>query len=59
MAEGWQHSYELFRVLLANPRYAVSPSGGVEASLDGRAAHDEANATTLRARLLDNVANYA
>ena len=59
MAEGWQLSFELFRVFLPKPKYAVSGPGGVEASFDWRAAFDEANATMLRARLLNDVASYS
>ena len=58
MAEGWELSFELFRVFLPKPKYAVSGPGGVEASFDWRAAYDEANATMLRATLLNDVASY-
>ena len=59
MAEGWQLTFELFRVFLPKPKYAVSGPGGVEASFDWRAAYDEANACMLRAGLLNDVASYA
>ena len=59
MAEGWSLSFELFRVFLPKPKYAVSGPGGVEASFDWRAAYDESAATMLRARLLNDVASYA
>jgi hypothetical protein len=59
MAEGWQLTFELFRVFLPKPKYAVSGPGGVEASFDWRAAYDDANATMLRARLLNDVVTYA
>ncbi len=59
MAEGWSLTFELFRVFLPKPKYAVSGPGGVEASFDWRAAYDEANGTMLRARLLNDVASYA
>lgn len=59
MAEGWSLTFELFRVFLPKPKYAVSGPGGVEASFDWRAAYDEANATMLRARLLNDIATYA
>jgi hypothetical protein len=59
MAEGWQLTFELFRVFLPKPKYAVSGPGGVEASFDWRAAHDEGAATMLRARLLNDVVGYA
>ena len=58
MAEGWSLTFELFRLFLPKPKYAVSGPGGVEASFDWRAAYDEANATMLRARLLNDVASY-
>jgi len=59
MAEGWQLTFELFRVFLPKPKYAVSGPGGVEASFDWRAAYDVGAGTTLRARLLNDVASYA
>jgi hypothetical protein len=59
MAEGWQLSFELFRVFLPKPKYAVSGPGGVEASFDWRAAYDDSAGTMLRARLLNDVASYA
>ena len=59
MAEGWQLSFELFRVFLPKPKYAVSGPGGVEASFDWRAAYDETAGTMLRARLLNDVVSYA
>ncbi len=57
--EGFALTIELFRVFLPKPKYAISGPGGVEASFDWRAAYDEANATMLRARLLNDVATYA
>lgn len=59
MAEGWSLTFELFRVFLPKPKYAVSGPGGVEASFDWRAAYDESAGTMLRARLLNDVASYA
>ncbi|QLH37857.1 MAG: hypothetical protein HWD60_01050 [Defluviicoccus sp.] len=59
MAEGWSLTFELFRVFLPKPKYAVSGPGGVEASFDWRAASDEAEDTVLRATLLNDVATYA
>ncbi|QLH37704.1 MAG: hypothetical protein HWD60_00050 [Defluviicoccus sp.] len=59
MAEGWSLTFELFRVFLPKPKYAVSGPGGVEASFDWRAAYDEGNATMLRARLVNDVASYS
>ena len=58
MAEGWSLGFELFRVFLPKPKYAVSGPGGVETSFDWRAAFDEVNATMLRVRLLNDVASY-
>ncbi|HYN40033.1 MAG TPA: phage tail tube protein [Rhodospirillales bacterium] len=58
MAEGWALTFELFRVFLPKPKYAVSGPGGVEASFDWRAAYDETADTMLRARLLNDVASY-
>ena len=59
MAEGWELSFELFRVFLPKPKYAVSGPGGVEASYDWRAAYDESTGTMLRARLLNDVVTYS
>ncbi len=58
MAEGWFLTFELFRVFLPKPKYAVSGPGGVEASFDWRAAYDDSSASMLRARLLNDVASY-
>src|SRR5512134_234643 len=58
MAEGWQLSFELFRVFLPKPKYAVSGPGGVEASFDWRASYDESAGTMLRAHLINDVASY-
>jgi len=59
MAEGWELTFELFRVFLPKPKYALSGPGGVEASFDWRAACDESAGTMLRAGLLNDVASYA
>ncbi len=59
MAEGWLLTFELFRVFLPKPKYAISGPGGVEASFDWRAAYDESAGTMLRVRLLNDVASYA
>ncbi len=48
MAGGWQLTFELFRVFLPKPKYAVSGPGGVEASFDGRAASPESGASDFR-----------
>jgi len=58
MSEGWSLSFELARVFLPKPKYAISGPGGVEASFDWRAAYDEASATMLRVRLLNDVGGY-
>jgi hypothetical protein len=49
--DGWQLSFELFRVFLPKPKYAIGGPGGIEASFDWRAAYDEGNGTMLRSRL--------
>ena len=59
MADGWELSFELFRVFLPKPKYSIAGPGGVEASFDWRAAYDESSGTMLRARLLNDVASYA
>ena len=59
MAEGWSLTFELFRVFLPKPKYAVSGPGGVEASFDWRAAYDDSAGMMLRAQLLNDVASYA
>jgi hypothetical protein len=59
MAEGWTLTFELFRVLLPKPKYAVAGPGGVEASFDWRAAYDDSTGSLLRARLFNDVASYA
>ena len=58
MAEGWELKFELFRVFLPKPKYAVSGPGGVEASFDWRAAYDDSEGTMLRAHLLNDVTSY-
>ncbi len=59
MAEGWALTFDLFRVFLPKPKYTISGPGGIEASFDWRAAYDDANATMLRATLVNDVASYA
>ena len=59
MAEGWQLSFELFRVFLPKPKYAVSGPGGVEASFDWRVAYDEGAGTMRRAKLINDMVSYA
>jgi hypothetical protein len=49
MAEGWTLTFELFRVFLLKPKCTISEAGGVEASLDWRAAYDEDSDTMLDA----------
>ena len=36
-----------------------TPTRGIEASFDGRAAYDDANATIIRATLVNDVVSYA
>jgi hypothetical protein len=57
--EGYALRFELPRVFLPKPKYAVSGPGGVEASFDWRGAFDEAEGTMLRAHLLNDVTSYA
>ncbi|MCP5364110.1 MAG: hypothetical protein H6905_02560 [Hyphomicrobiales bacterium] len=59
MTEGWSLDFELFRVFLPKPKYAISGPGGVEASFDWRAAFDDTAGTMLRARLLNDVDSYS
>ncbi|GAB4387221.1 phage tail tube protein [Albidovulum sp.] len=56
--EGYTLRFELPRVFLPKPKYAVSGPGGVEASFDWRAAFDDAEGTMLRAHLLNDVTTY-
>jgi hypothetical protein len=56
--DGYELRFELFRVFLPKPKYAVSGPGGVEASFDWRAAFDETAGTMLRAVLLNDVPTY-
>jgi Phage tail tube protein len=58
-ADGWSLTFELFRVFLPKPKYAISGPGGVEASFDWRAAYDEANGAMMRVRLINDVASYS
>ncbi|GIX11759.1 phage tail tube protein [Elioraea sp.] len=56
--EGYALRFELPRVFLPKPKYAVSGPGGVEASFDWRAAFDDTEGTMLRAHLLNDVTSY-
>jgi hypothetical protein len=56
--EGYALRFELPRVFLPKPKYAVSGPGGVEASFDWRAAFDDGVGTMLRAHLLNDVTSY-
>lgn len=56
--EGYALRFELPRVFLPKPKYAVSGPGGVEASFDWRAAYDDSEGTMLRAHLLNDVTSY-
>ena len=58
-ADGYSLRFELPRVFLPKPKYAISGPGGVEASFDWRGAYDEGEETMLRAYLSNDVANYA
>lgn len=57
--EGYALRFELPRVFLPKPRYAVSGPGGVEASFDWRAAFDDTEGTMLRAHLLNDITSYS
>ncbi|MCX8016745.1 MAG: phage tail tube protein [Rhodocyclaceae bacterium] len=57
--EGYALRFELPRVFLPKPKYAVSGPGGVEASFDWRAAFDDAEGTMLRAHLLNDITSYS
>ncbi|MFN4101562.1 MAG: phage tail tube protein, partial [Pararhodobacter sp.] len=57
--EGYALRFELPRVFLPKPKYAVSGPGGVEASFDWRAAFDDSEGTMLRAHLLNDITSYA
>lgn len=57
--DGYALRFELPRVFLPKPKYAVSGPGGVEASFDWRAAFDDSAGTMLRAHLLNDVTSYA
>ena len=56
--EGYALRFELPRVFLPKPKYAVSGPGGVEASFDWRAAFDDSEGTMLRAHLLNDIVSY-
>jgi hypothetical protein len=56
--EGYALRFELPRVFLPKPKYAVAGPGGVEASFDWRAAFDDGEGTMLRAHLLNDVTSY-
>jgi hypothetical protein len=58
MQDGFELRFELFRVFLPKPKTSISGPGGIEASLDWRAAFDEAAGTMLRASLLNDVNGY-
>jgi hypothetical protein len=57
-ADGYALRFELPRVFLPKPKYAISGPGGIEASFDWRAAYDEAEGTLLRVSLSNDVASY-
>jgi hypothetical protein len=56
--DGYALRFELPRVFLPKPKYAISGPGGVEASFDWRAAYDESEGTMLRVSLSNDVASY-
>jgi hypothetical protein len=56
--DGYALRFELPRVFLPKPKYAISGPGGVEASFDWRAAYDEGENTLLRVSLSNDVASY-
>ena len=56
---GFALRFELPRVFLPKPKYAISGPGGIEASFDWRAAYDEAEGTLLRVSLSNDVSSYA
>ncbi|MGZ8401284.1 MAG: phage tail tube protein, partial [Methyloceanibacter sp.] len=57
-ADGYALRFQLPRVFLPKPKYAISGPGGVEASFDWRAAYDESEGTMLRAHLINDIASY-
>ena len=57
-ADGYALRFELPRVFLPKPKYAISGPGGVEASFDWRGAYDETEDTLLRVHLTNDVASY-
>lgn len=58
MAAGWYLNFDLFRVFLPKPKYAIPGVGGIEAAFDWRASFDEGEGTLLRVSLLNNFATY-
>ena len=57
--DGQALRFELPRVFLPKPKYAVTGPGGVEASFDWRAAFDESEGTMLRAHLINDIPSYS
>lgn len=57
--DGQALRFALPRVFLPKPKYSVTGPGGVEASLDWRAAFDESEGTMLKAHLLNDVSTYS
>ncbi|MGZ8351472.1 MAG: phage tail tube protein, partial [Allosphingosinicella sp.] len=57
-ADGYYLRFELPRVFLPKPKYAIAGPGGVEASFDWRGAYDEAEGTMLRVYLTNDVGSY-
>jgi len=50
--------FEMPRVFLPKPKYAITGPGGIEAGYDWRAAHDAATSTMLKVTLVNDVAGY-
>jgi hypothetical protein len=57
-ADGYYLRFELPRVFLPKPKYAISGPGGVEASFDWRGAYNETEDTLLRVHLINDVTSY-
>lgn len=57
--DGFSLTFEMPRVFLPKPKYAISGPGGVEASFDWRAAYDGSEAVMLKATLINDVDTYA
>ncbi|MBB4212683.1 hypothetical protein EV659_11425 [Rhodothalassium salexigens DSM 2132] len=58
-AQGHELRFDLPRVFLPKPKYALSGPGGVQADFDWRAAFDATERFMLRAHLTNDVSSYA